>query len=153
MAKMTHDELKHALQPHLLPGEEVRHLAFGVKQPPIAVIILLVLIAVLPGLIAVLLLTRNYLVALTDRRLLVLRVSGPFKPEAKEMIEFDLDRISRIKTRRSPIFVHLNLQQEQQRFVAKFHRSPYRGANRTESIAIVDELQSVAATLPAQAAA
>src|SRR5687768_1774410 len=62
-----------AFQPYLEPGEQLRHWAYGVKQPNMLLIVGLTLLAILPGLIAVALLTKEYVVGLTDRRFLVLR--------------------------------------------------------------------------------
>ena len=41
MAKMTEEQIRELFVPHLQEGESVQHVAFGVKQPNILLIILL----------------------------------------------------------------------------------------------------------------
>ena len=65
-----------AFQPYLEPGEQLKHWAYGVKQPSMLLILPLFLLAILPGAIAVALLTKEYIVGLTDRRFIVLRFKG-----------------------------------------------------------------------------
>ena len=65
-----------AFAPYLEPGEHLRNVAFGVRQPNILLMLPLFALAVLPGAIAVALLTKEYVVGLTDRRLIVLRFKG-----------------------------------------------------------------------------
>ena len=50
MAKFSEDQIRDVFAPHLEEGETVQHMAFGVKQPNIFLIILLVALAILPGL-------------------------------------------------------------------------------------------------------
>ncbi|MFL6227819.1 MAG: hypothetical protein ACJ741_03460, partial [Pyrinomonadaceae bacterium] len=58
-----------AFMPYLEPGEQLRYIAYGVKQPNI------LMIALTGGLISALL-TKEYVIGLTDRRLIVLRFKG-----------------------------------------------------------------------------
>ena len=61
--------------PQLQPGEQLMHWAYGVKQPHILLIILF--IATIGGAIMVAVLTKHYLVGLTNfGRFVVLQVSG-----------------------------------------------------------------------------
>ena len=79
------EEVCKVLKPYLEEGETLEHWAFGVKQPHIALIIFLFLLAILPGIIGVALLTKYYLVGLTQKRFIVVQFGGKLKP--KEMIE------------------------------------------------------------------
>lgn len=127
--------------PYLEPGEQLRNVAFGVKQPNILLIIVLVLLAVLPGLIAVALLTREYLVALTDRRVIVLRVKGS-KAKVQEMLEYRLGSLPPAKTSTGAIFTHIRIDDPAKPFIAKFHRAGPVPANRDNAMAIAAALSS-----------
>ena len=146
MAKMTRESLSAPFQPHLQPGETVTAAAYGVKQPNIGIIFLLVLCGVLPGLIAVMLLTKNYLVALTDRRLLVLKVKSPGNFEVKEMLEYSRDELPSLKAKTSTgaIFTHISIADEARPFVAKFHRA-YCPTNREDAMAVAAALSGPSA--------
>jgi len=137
MAKNSREQLASAFQPYLQPGEAVQAAAYGVKQPNIFLLIVLIALAVLPGLIAVFLLTKNYLVALTDRRVLVLRVNSPQKPQVKEVIEYSRDELPNLETKTSTgaIFTHIAIKDSTRPFVAKFHRA-FSPTNREDAISI-----------------
>lgn len=137
MAKITRDQLFTPLQPYLQPGETVQAAAVGVKQPNILLIFLLLLLAILPGLIAVFLLTKNYLVALTNRRVIVLRIKGIQNYEVKEMTEYSLDELPALPAKSStgPLFTHISIKDAARPFVAKFHRA-YCPTNREDAMAI-----------------
>lgn len=130
-------DLRAAVEPHLEENEQLKHCAFGVKQPNILLIVLLCLLALLPGLIAIVLLTMNYIVALTDRRFLVLRFKG--KLNVVEISEYPLESMPEVAGNTGPIFTHIRIKDAQQPFVAKFHRAGTK-ANRAESSAIVAAL-------------
>jgi hypothetical protein len=65
-------------------------MAFGVKQPNMLLIIMLFCCFILPGAIAVVLLTKNFFVATTDGRFLVLQVKGLTKLETKGVTKYSL---------------------------------------------------------------
>lgn len=130
-------DIRVAIEPYLEDDEQLKHFAFGVKQPNIFLIIFLCLLAVLPGLIAVAVLTKNYIVALTDRRFLVLRFKGKLK--VAEISEYPLDTLPEVVGTTGPIFTHIRIRDTRQPFVAKFHRAATK-TNREESTAIVAAL-------------
>jgi hypothetical protein len=134
MARYKDEIVTAALQAQLQPGEELRHFAYGVKQPNIGLIILLVCLAVLPGLIAVALLTKEFVIGLTDRRFLVLRVSGG-KCKVSEVLEYALNPPPPAVTSTGAIFTHIKITDPQKPFVAKFHRAGM-AKNREHSMAI-----------------
>ncbi len=136
IARYTPQTVKQALRDHLHDGETLKHHAYGVKQPHILVICALMCLAILPGVIAVALLTKEYIVGLTDRRLIVLRVSGG-KAAVREVSEYALDRMPPAKTRTGPIFTHIMIRDPAQPFVAKFHRAGMAD-NRANAKAIGD---------------
>lgn len=146
MAKFSEDQIRDVFAPHLEEGETVQHMAFGVKQPNIFLIILLVALAILPGLIAVALLTRNYLIATTERRFIVLQIKGFSNPEVKEIIDYTFAELggADVKTSTGGIFTHINVNIEGKRFVAKFHRA-YSKFNRPGAMAIAEAISSPAA--------
>ncbi|MGE0423966.1 MAG: hypothetical protein AB7O88_16995 [Reyranellaceae bacterium] len=133
--------------PYLEAGEQVRHVAYGVKQPNIFLIIGLVALAVLPGLIAVVLLSREYLVALTDRRVIVLRVKGG-KAKVEEMMEYRLAALPPARTSTGAIFTHIRIEDPAKPFIAKFHRAGPVPANRDNAMAIAAALTGQAAVAP-----
>ncbi len=128
-----------AFQPHLLPGEQISNIAYGVKQPPIWLIILFMLMAILPGVIAVALLTKEYVVALTNQRFLVLRFSSS-KIKVKEVLEYSPQALGgRVKTSKGSIFTHIKIDDPTKAFVAKFHRMGMPN-NKMHAEAISDAL-------------
>lgn len=143
MARFKSDEIiTNAFQPHLAPGEQLKHWAYGVKQPPIFLIILLFLLAILPGAIAVALLTKEYVIGLTDRRLLVLRFSG--KLNVKEMLEYNLASMPPCKTSTGGLFTHIEIMDPARPFIAKFHRLGMK-QNREHAMAIAAAISGKAA--------
>ena len=62
MARLNDENVPAAIKANLQPGETLKHWAYGVKQPNMGLIFLLILLAVLPGIIAIALLTKQYIV-------------------------------------------------------------------------------------------
>ncbi len=79
MASYTDQQMYAAIQRHLQPDEQVRAVAYGNKQAPAWVYVIFVPFA-LVGIVLMLLVwlatNKNFIVALTDRRLIVAEVSG-----------------------------------------------------------------------------
>jgi hypothetical protein len=125
----------------------VKYWAFGVKQPNLLLIVPLVVLAVLPGLIAMMLLTKNYLVALTSKdRFLVLKLGGGGS-SVKEISEYSLAELRNqtVRTSTGPIFTHIRIRNPAKPFAAKFHRA-YGKDNRPNAMAIA---QAISPALPA----
>ncbi len=141
MARYKDPIVTEVLGRQLHPGEQLQHWAYGVKQPPMGLIILLMLLAILPGAIAVALLTKEYVVGLTSHRLLVLRVKGG-KANVQEVIEYDRRALPPAKTSAGGIFTHIEIKDPQKPFVAKFHRMGMPN-NRDQSRAIAAALPRV----------
>lgn len=142
MAKPSDTTVPAAFAPHLHAGEELRHYAYGVKQPHMVAIILLVTLGgVLPGIIAVALFTRHYFIGMTDRRLVVLRIKSMGNHQVKEVVEYDLGGLDAgaVRTAAGPIFTHIRIQDPAKRFAAKFHRRAMK-TNREHSRAIANAL-------------
>lgn len=132
-----------AFQPHLAPGEQVQHLGYGVKQPNIFLMIFLFCLAILPGAIAVAILTKEYVVALTNQRLVVLRFSGG-KIDVKEVLDYWPQNLTgKVKTSKGGIFTHIKIDDPDKPFVAKFHRLGMPN-NKPQMEAIADALQQAA---------
>lgn len=126
MAKKSKDEmLKDAIEPHLEEGETLEHYAFGVKQPHIALIIVLMCLAILPGVIATALLTKNYIIGTTNKRLIVVETKGMAFHKVKAVFEYALSSLSsaNVTTKTGAIFTHITIKDDAQPFVAKFHRA------------------------------
>ncbi len=124
MARYKDAEAVAVLQPHLQPEEQLKHWAYGVKTPP-------VILAVIPLVHA--LLTKEYIAALTDRRVLVLRMRG--KTRVEEVIEYPLNRLPPAKTSTGALFTHIKIEDATKPFVAKFHRLGMSN-NREHALAI-----------------
>jgi len=143
MARFKDEPVRAALAAQLQPGEQLQQFAFGVKQPNMGLIILLVCLGILPGLIAVAIMTKEYVIGLTDRRLIVLRVGGGVK--VKEVTEYALGDLRGVKTSTGSLFTHIAIAGPVP-FTAKFHRMGMK-TNREQAMAIAGVLSSKA--LPA----
>lgn len=122
-----------AFKTYLEPGERLRHVAYGVKQPNV------LLIALTGGLVAALL-TEEYVVGLTDRRLIVLRFKGK-DIRVQEVLDYRLGdgRRPPVKSSTGPVFTHIEVEDRANPFVAKFHRTGMPG-NREGAVAIAAAL-------------
>jgi hypothetical protein len=143
MAKLTDDRIEDVFAPYLDEGERTEHRAYGIKQLHILWIILLVSLAVLPGVIASTLLTKHYLVALTNRRLLVLQIKSMGNTEVKAMTEYRLDEVRgiEVKTSTGALFTHIKIVDPDKPFVAKFHRA-FSKSNRPSAVAIGEAISA-----------
>jgi len=120
MARFKDEAVQTALKAHLESGEELKHWAYGVKQPNILLIIVLFALAILPGAIAIAILTKEYVVGLTNRRFIVLRVNGSLK--VQEVLEYSLATLPPVKASTGALFTHIRIDDPQKPFIAKFHR-------------------------------
>lgn len=120
MARFKDEAVQEVLKAQLEPGEELKHWAYGVKQPNVLLIFGLYLLAILPGVIAVALLTKEYVVGLTNRRFIVLRVNGSLK--VQEVLEYSLASLPPVKASTGALFTHIRIDDPQKPFIAKFHR-------------------------------
>lgn len=122
-----------AFAPYLEPGEQLRHIAYGVKQPNIF------MIALTGGLISALL-TKEYVIGLTDRRLIVMRFKGK-SVRVQEVMDYRLNNGHRppVKASTGPVFTHIKIEDQSKPFVAKFHRMGMPG-NRDGAMAIAAAL-------------
>jgi hypothetical protein len=123
-----------AFGPYLEPGEQLKHWAFGVKQPNMLLMLPLFALAVLPGAIAVALLTKEYVIGLTDRRLIVLRTKGK-NAQVQEITDYPLSALPPVQASTGAIFTHIKVLDPAKPFVAKFHRMGMPG-NREHGMAI-----------------
>ena len=126
-----------AFKPYLEPGEQLRNVAYGVKQPHVLVI-------ALTGPIGAAIWTKEYLVALTDRRIIALRFKGS-KVEVQEVLEYRLNSLPQAKTSTGAIFTHIKITDPAKPFVVKFHRMGPAPQNRENAMAIAAALSGKAA--------
>jgi hypothetical protein len=127
MSKIDDQTVPAALARHLQPGEQLRHWAYGVKQLNIGLILLFYV--TIGGALAVALMTKHYVIGLTDRRLLVVRVKAGFftrchLDQVVEVFDFPLHEIPRMKVKSSSgmLFSHFRIEAPNRTWVAKFHR-------------------------------
>jgi hypothetical protein len=123
-----------AFTPYLEPGEQLAHWAYGVKPPHLLLQFILCSLGVLPGLIALALLTKEYVVGLTDRRFIVLRFKNR-DVEVLEIRDYLLSGLPSAKTSTGPLFTRIRICDRAKPFVAKFHRLGMPG-NRQQAMAI-----------------
>ena len=134
MVKLTDDLMQETLNAHLQAGETLKHWAFGVKQPSILLMVPLFALAILPGVIATQMLTKNYLIGLTDKRLIVLQVKSIANVELKALTEYTMEELTgRFKV--GKLFTHITIESDEKPFKAKFHRMFSKG-NREHAEAI-----------------
>jgi hypothetical protein len=143
MAKLTDEGIQEALAAHIQEGETLKHWGFGVKQPNMLLIIGLFCLAILPGAIAVAILTKNYLIGLTDRRFIVFQVKSMGNLDVKEITDYGLDEVRSmdVKTSTGALFTHISIKDGEKPFKAKFHRAGFKG-NREHSMAIAEAIDS-----------
>ncbi len=134
MARLSDQQMKDAFKPFLEPGEDVAHVAIGVKQPNILVIIL-------TGTLGAIFLTRNYIIGLTQRRFLALQVQSLTDPAVKASQAYDLASLKSAPAKCStgPLFTHIAISDAAKPFVAKFHRA-YSPTNRPNAMAIAQAI-------------
>ena len=137
-----------AFYPYLQPGEQLRNIAFGVKQPNMWAMLPLFILAILPGAIATALLTKEYVVALTDRRVIVLRFKSS-QIQVQEVWEYALNYHAPAETSTGSIFTHIKIHDPAKPFVAKFHRAGMPG-NREQAMAIAAALTQPQYQQPSQ---
>lgn len=137
MAKLTDELMQETLKAQLQEGETLKHWAFGVKQPSMIVIVPLIALAILPGVIATFMLTKNYLVGVTDKRFIVLQIKSISNTEIKAIIEYPLDGLKNNGGGFKPgkLFTYLSVDQADKPFNAKFHRM-FSKDNRSHAEAI-----------------
>jgi hypothetical protein len=123
-----------AFQPYLQPGEQLRNIAYGVKTPSMLLMIPLFLLAILPGAIAMVLLMKEYVVGLTDRRVIVLRFKGS-NIQVQEVFEYSLFNHAPAQMTSGSINTYIKIQDPARPFFAKFHRMGMAG-NREGAMAI-----------------
>lgn len=120
-----------AFTPYLQPGEQLRHCAYGVKQPN-------VLLILLTGTIAAALMTKEYVIGLTDRRFIVLRFKSK-NVKVQEVLEYPLSSLPPVQASTGGLFTHIKILDPAKPFVAKFHRMGMTG-NRESAMAIAAAL-------------
>lgn len=127
MSKIDDQTVPAALSRHLQPGEQLRHWAYGVKQPHIGLILLFY--ATIGGALAVAFMTKHYVIGLTDRRLLVISLKPGFFTRCHldsvvEVFDFPLHELPRMKVTSSSgmLFSHFKIEAPNRTWVAKFHR-------------------------------
>jgi hypothetical protein len=126
-----------AFGPYLQPGEQIRNIAFGVKPPSMALVIPLIILGVLPGII-VMMMTKEFVLALTDRRVLILRFKGS-QIRVQEVMEYPLYNTTPVEASTGAIHAVIKINDPARPFFAKFHRAGMPG-NREQAMAIAAAL-------------
>ena len=128
------------LQPHLERGETLRYWASGVRQPSVWLLLPLAALAIVPAVLAAHFLTKDYVVGLTDRRFLVLRM-GASGNDPEEVLAYSLRVLPPVKASSGPLFTHVRVQDAERPFTAKFNNAGMPG-NRKHAAAIAEALTS-----------
>lgn len=142
MSKMDEANMRAMISAHLTPGETVMNVAYGVKPPSIFIVVPLLALAILPGFIAIQMLTKHYVVARTSQRVIFLKVKGigPQNVAASkdyETIEFTPADVADNpgKTKTGILFTNISFKKANESLKLKFHRA-FSKANRAEAMAI-----------------
>ena len=140
MAEKTRDEIfADTMRPLLRAGETLQCVAYGVKTPPILLIILLMVIGVIPGVIIGQMLTKYFLVALTDQRVIVARAKGIVQTEGH--FDYPLGKVGgKVTLKEGWMFTHIAIEHPELPWKAKFHRSGSPN-NKASALAIAAALQ------------
>lgn len=140
MARLKHHDFQNLMKEHLDPDEDLIAVAYGVKQPNIFLLILLICIAILPGMIAVLLMTKHYFVGLTNKRLIVLQAKG-YSAVVKGKFEYSFEQVQgKVKSSTGMVFTHLKIDDPVNKLRVKFHRAA-TPENRDNAMKIVAGLE------------
>jgi hypothetical protein len=142
MAKFGDERIRAAVQPYLEPGEQIQYTSRGVQQPNFVLLILMVLFGLVAGLIAFGLLTKNYVMVLTNRRALIIRFSGALK--FREFIEYRPGAIPPLTVSQGMIFAVMRISDPAGAMKIKFHRAGMQN-NRENAVAIANALGARAA--------
>ena len=102
-----------AFASHLRSGENLETWAYGLKQPPMPVMMLL-------GPIAHALLKKEYLIGLTDQRVLLLRVKGK-NADVLEVTDYELDRAHAVTAEALKSFDRVVIEDADRPFEATFN--------------------------------
>lgn len=151
MAKLDTPQMLDLLSPMLPAGDTLLHSAYGTRQPNMLLMLPAFALAIIPGVILTHVLTKHYIVGLSQTALLIAEVSPKWR---SMMVAVDAVKPSRViplaelrgqtaKVKTSTLFRHIDVGQGDERFKAKFHRA-FSKSNRPEANAIGDAI--VAAT-------
>ncbi len=135
MARLDKDSISKKFAPHLQEGELLEHFAYGIKQPHVVAIALLMFLAILPGILIVALLTKSYLVGKTNKRIVVLKIDG--RGRVRRVTPYGLDefRGAAVSTSTGKRLTHVRIDIPAKPFVAKFHPA-FAPFNRPGAMAI-----------------
>ena len=141
MAKLNDEQIQAAFQPYLQEGEGLQNWAVGVKQLDFLVFFILFLLAILPGIIANILLTKNFLIGLTNRRFLVLQINSLSNATVKQITEYTLDEVRALKvdTSTGRVFTRIRIDDATRPFVVNCNRA-FSKNNRAQAMAISEAI-------------
>lgn len=141
MARLNDEQIRDAFQPVLMPEEELQYMAFGIKQPGLPLMIGLFSLAILPGAIAVAMLTKSYLIGLTNKRLIILQIKSAAKAEIKQIIEYSLEEIlsMNVASKTGALFTTIKIKDAEKPCSMKMHRA-FSETNRPHAMAIAEAI-------------
>lgn len=114
MPKFTTERLASVVQPYLEPGEQFIYVAYGMQQPGIGFVLL-------TGVIGQALFTKYYVVALTNRRLLLVHCIS--KARVREIIEYRPGAMPPIHVKHGTFFAVMTIADPAGHMKIKFHRN------------------------------
>jgi hypothetical protein len=130
MAKLTDEQIATSLQPFLEPGEQVLNSAYGMSPPKLVMLIL-------TGAIGQALFSKYFVLALTNRRLLLLQAIS--KLRVVEVREYRPGNLPQVSVKQGSIFAVLQLNDPEGSYRIKFHRSAMAN-NRERAVYIANAL-------------
>lgn len=164
MAKLQQENLKNLVHPLLGPGENLQHVAYGVKQPHFLIICLVMVICIaIPmfltrndGLVSILmagvgggvggaiiyLMTKHFALALTNKRLLIVQFRfGKNWPKIAESA-YSRAQITNYRFKKLALITTAKFQMDKENWALKFNRKLAFAENAAEIDAIEKELNT-----------
>lgn len=139
MARFRDESVPVAALARQMGGTAPEHWAYGVKQPNIGLIIVLFMLAILPGAIAVAILTKEYLIGLAGDRFVVVQFSGG-QVNVKQVLEYRVSELKgKARSSKGSLFTHIRIDDPAKPFIAKFHRLGAK-QNKAHAEAIADAI-------------
>jgi hypothetical protein len=143
MAKLNSDEMRALVAGYLPEGETPLHVAYGIRQPNLWLIVPALVLVVLPGIILLQALTRHYVIGISENSFVCIRFRPLYRSLTLQLGSVTAHRalpLASLKgkpasTSTGALFTHISLGQRGEWFRAKFARA-FSKENRLEAMAI-----------------
>jgi hypothetical protein len=145
MTKLDSRTMREILAPGVPAGESLQHVAYGVRQPNMLLMLPAFALAVVPGVLLTQKLTKHYVVGATRNYLVIAEVSPKWRSlavavdavKSVDAISLGALRGEPKKVSTGPVFTHIRFGAGKSLFKVKFHRA-FSKTNRAEANAIAE---------------